>query len=504
RLIHKAADDSNLAGFEYTYDAVGNQLSAQNLQQALPYDGNKPVTHSAVYTYDSIYRLTGFKQGQWVSNDVPSPTRQRSWSLDSVGNWQQFSIQNALDTSENGTYNNSTNQMNEYDDTSTNGLAPVPDDDGNPDDFMVNTNPLAGDLQPDGDVGFSDLSVIVAHWLDSGCSDPDWCGGADIDQNSTVGLADYAEFAGNWLNNVSGFYNSAHDKNGNLVDDDIMEYYWDYDHRPINTAALRAGNLLTQVRRKSDNQVLGQYHYDALGRRIQKSAAGTPTVYVYDGWQVIAEFENGAFARCYVYGEAIDELLSMENASAQRYYYHGNVMSSIDAVTAADSNVAERYSYDAYGQPYFFDTNGTDISQSAIDNPYLFTARRYDDETGLYYFRTRYLHPHRGRFISPDTIGIWGDPANLGNAYTYVANSPASHVDPFGFQSGIDLSGPRGKRKKTYVFKYRPQHLEGLKKAHIMISCKDALELKPDDPMAKVLVQCKVIIISGGMTGKKG
>jgi len=65
-------------------------------------------------------------------------------------------------------------------------------------------------------------------------------------------------------------------------------------------------------------------------------------------------------------------------------------------------------------------------------------------------------------------------------------------------QGGIDLSGPRGKRKKTYTFKYQPQHLEGLKKANIMISSKDALELKLDDPMAKILTQCMVIIIGCG------
>ena len=508
KLIHKASDDSNLVGFEYAYDAVGNQLSAENLQQALPYDNNKPATHSAVYSYDSIYRLTEFRRGLMVGDVISSPTRRRTWTLDGVNNWQQFSIQDTLDNSENGTYNNSTNQMNEYDDPSTNGSPPIPDDDGKPDDFMVNTNPSSGDFQPDGDVDFNDLAVIASHWLDSDCCDPGWCGGADIDQSSGVELVDYARFADNWLDTTSGFYNCAHDKNGNLVDDDIMEYYWDYDHRPIDTAVLRAANLLTQVRRKSDSQILGQYLYDALGRRIQKSAAGTSTVYVYDGWQVLAEYENDAFARRYAYGEAIDELLTMDNAAVGRCYFHADSMGSTIAVTDAAGMVTERCAYDAYGQPYFFDTDGNDISQSAIDNPYLFTARRYDDETGLYYYRTRYLHPQRGRFISPDTIGIWGDPANLGNPYTYVANSPASHVDPFGLQSGIDLSGPRGKRKKTYTFKYQPQHLEGLKKANVMVSYQEYLDLKADDPAAKILQSCGKVTFIGvqgeEIRGKKG
>ncbi|MBN1852163.1 MAG: hypothetical protein JW829_05535, partial [Pirellulales bacterium] len=33
-------------------------------------------------------------------------------------------------------------------------------------------------------------------------------------------------------------------------------------------------------------------------------------------------------------------------------------------------------------------------------NPYAFTGRRYDDETGLYYYRNRYYAWHLGRFVS--------------------------------------------------------------------------------------------------------
>jgi len=57
---------------------------------------------------------------------------------------------------------------------------------------------------------------------------------------------------------------------------------------------------------------------------------------------------------------------------------------------------------------------------------------RYDSETGLYYCRTRYFEPRIGRFITPDTIGIWGDEENLGNGFTYVHNNPWSHTDPTG------------------------------------------------------------------------
>jgi hypothetical protein len=38
------------------------------------------------------------------------------------------------------------------------------------------------------------LAVLASYWLDIECAKPDWCGGLDMDQNSTVNFADYAMF----------------------------------------------------------------------------------------------------------------------------------------------------------------------------------------------------------------------------------------------------------------------------------------------------------------------
>jgi len=61
-------------------------------------------------------------------------------------------------------------------------------------------------------------------------------------------------------------------------------------------------------------------------------------------------------------------------------------------------------------------------------SPYLFTARRYDSETGLYYYRARYYNPQIGRFMQPDPIGH----ENGMNVYTYVGNNPSMRRDPHG------------------------------------------------------------------------
>ena len=70
-----------------------------------------------------------------------------------------------------------------------------------------------------------------------------------------------------------------------------------------------------------------------------------------------------------------------------------------------------------------------------MGNPFFFTGRRFDWETRLYDYRTRWYDPIAGRFTSRDSIGIWGDGLNLGNAFAYVGNNPWSRLDPTGCTS---------------------------------------------------------------------
>ena len=72
-------------------------------------------------------------------------------------------------------------------------------------------------------------------------------------------------------------------------------------------------------------------------------------------------------------------------------------------------------------------------SQSgSIFNPWLFTGRQFDQESGLYFYRNRYYEPRAGRFITRDPIGIVGGI----NLYGYVKNNPIDWFDPFGLKPG--------------------------------------------------------------------
>jgi len=74
-----------------------------------------------------------------------------------------------------------------------------------------------------------------------------------------------------------------------------------------------------------------------------------------------------------------------------------------------------------------------------LENYYTYTAREWDKETGLYYYRARYYDPMEGRFISKDPIGYQGGI----NVYAYAHNNPLRYVDPKGLDVKQEFQSKR-------------------------------------------------------------
>lgn len=125
-----------------------------------------------------------------------------------------------------------------------------------------------------------------------------------------------------------------------------------------------------------------------------------------------------------------------------RLFVHQNEQQSVFALTNNTGVVVEGYQYDPYGSAIVFkpgvngvvDFGGDDVLATSGQASIVFqyTGRDFDKESGLLHYRTRYLDSGWGRFISRDTIGVWGDASSLGNGMAYAVCAAHEGSDPLG------------------------------------------------------------------------
>jgi RHS repeat-associated protein len=87
------------------------------------------------------------------------------------------------------------------------------------------------------------------------------------------------------------------------------------------------------------------------------------------------------------------------------YCYIHDALGSIRALVSSEGYIRQMYEYNAFGGIRVLGKEGGEVSfDEAIPNPYAFTGREFDLETGLYYYRARYYDPHLGRFLQEDPM----------------------------------------------------------------------------------------------------
>jgi RHS repeat-associated protein len=101
-------------------------------------------------------------------------------------------------------------------------------------------------------------------------------------------------------------------------------------------------------------------------------------------------------------------------------YYEGDGLGSVTSLSTSAGALAETYTFDSFGKQ--------SSSSGSLTNSFRYTARDFDLETGLYYYRARYYDPGTGRFLGEDPARF----AAGTDFYPYVGNSPSNFGDPLG------------------------------------------------------------------------
>jgi len=235
-------------------------------------------------------------------------------------------------------------------------------------------------------------------------------------------------------NRTTSFLSTTHnhDDLNRLLEDDAFTYTYDNNGNltiktskatsAVTTYQWDAQDQLIQIDRPDSTTVT--YKYDGLGRRIEKNVAGTITRYVYDGEDILLKYDGtNIFRARYSHGDQVDQPLILQKAGLGFFYYHSNHQGSITHLTNSSGTIANSYVYDSYGRRL-------NVFESVVQ-PFSYTGREFDQESGLYFYRARYFDAQTGRFLSEDPIRFTAGDQNL---YRYVFNDPVNFVDPLGLE----------------------------------------------------------------------
>ena len=215
------------------------------------------------------------------------------------------------------------------------------------------------------------------------------------------------------------------DHNGNVVNidksDEYWEYEWDYHNRLVKVQQYNAPD--------NSSNVCVEYTYDALNRRIERISRTKAEVEVTQ----YAYGRNGALAyqkksvgekhteRTFVYlnNQITAFVDKLQNGAEKTYYTITDIQGSVTEVYDENQNLVWKSGYTAFG------ILACEVS-NLIDFDGLYTDCDYDTETGLTYHWNRWRSEEGNSWLSEDFArdGL--------NWYGYAGQNPVNFIDFIG------------------------------------------------------------------------
>jgi RHS repeat-associated protein len=209
-----------------------------------------------------------------------------------------------------------------------------------------------------------------------------------------------------------------------------------------------AWNRLVEVRADSSGSpgaVIATYVYDGRNYRTAKTVGSNPTqdFYYNESWQLLETRSAGVAhgLEKYLYDPRyIDApVLRFYDANTDGdladagdttlYYTQDANFNTTALIDQSTGDVAERYSYDPYGNTTVYDASWSVLTTgSAVDNAIMYAGYHADAETGFDLARNRYYDAVLGVWVSRDPM-IYIDGYN---EYQLDRGSPINGIDPSG------------------------------------------------------------------------
>ena len=247
----------------------------------------------------------------------------------------------------------------------------------------------------------------------------------------TVGTAvetvPYVYGDSNWKDKLTSYDGQTitYDTIGNPLNDGMWSYTWE------------AGRQLKQM---STEGASVSYKYDHNGMRVQKVVEQSwypeTTNYTYHGKLLThmtvdyTDFDEVAHQdKMHFFYDAQSRPVKV-NYNGVIYTYVLNFQGDIVGLLDDSGTLVVEYKYDTWGKPLTI--TGTLADTLGKRNPFRYRGYVLDEESGLYYLRSRYYNPRLQRFISADISILPDKDLRNSNMYAYCRNTPVIGVDSYG------------------------------------------------------------------------
>ena len=231
---------------------------------------------------------------------------------------------------------------------------------------------------------------------------------AYADTTNPLETVTYTYGDANWRDKLTAVNGNAiaYDAIGNPLNDGTWTYTW------------QNGRQLQKMQKAG---VTAEFVYNADGLRVQKTVNGVATKYTLHGKNIV-HMTSGTDELHFFYDAQNRPAVVVYNGTA--YAYVKSLQGDIVAILDENGNTVVSYGYDAWGAPLW--CTGELAETLGKVQPFRYRGYVYDEETGLYYLRSRFYNSSLCRFIDMDCL------IHSGNTFAYCCNSPASMHDVCG------------------------------------------------------------------------